>query len=149
MEQTPEYEHTQKGIVQPILVVTALLCLIGGFFMRDRPPYLFICAAAALVCIILAYAMSYLLVRDTGDRLKIRFGPLPLFSKSVPYAEMVSAEKDRSTFLAGWGIHWTRKGWLWNVGGFDCVRIRTDKKSMLIGTDDPDGLVSFLRSRID
>ena len=149
MNRKPEYEHVQKGIVKPILVVTALLCLIGGFFMRDRPPYLVICAGAALVCVILAYAMSYLSVRDAGDRLESRFGPLPLFKKSVPYSEMVSAEKDRSRFWAGWGIHWTRKGWLWNIGGFDCVRIRTDKKSMLIGTDDPAGLVSFLRSRID
>lgn len=105
--------------------------------------------ASALVCVFLAFAFGTLTVKDEGDRLAVRFGPLPVFKMHIPYAEITGIEQTRSTFLAGWGIHWTLRGWLWNIGGFDCVRIETGKTSTLVGTDDSEGLVTFLQHRID
>jgi hypothetical protein len=45
-----------------------------------------------------------------GDALSIRFGPLPLFSKAVRYAEVVTVEVGRSGRLDRWGVHWSPRG---------------------------------------
>jgi len=140
------YCHTQKGIIRPILLVVTVAFLAGARFVGTYPT-LPIYLASAGVCVVMSFAFGHLTVRDDGDRLVVSFGPLTLFRKTISYSQITHLEKDRSTFLAGWGIHWTRKGWLWNIGGYDCVKIEMGDKSMLIGTDDPDGLVSFLRSQ--
>lgn len=144
----PGYSHTQQGFLRPLLLAMAVCCLIVAYLTRDAPPFMPVFLALAVVCAILAFAFGTLTVRDEGDRLAVRFGPLSFFEKTIPYAAITAVEKDRSTFLAGWGIHWTCKGWLWNIGGFDCVRIKMGEKSTLMGTDDPDGLIEFLLSRI-
>lgn len=125
----PEYDHTQKGVIQPILLALAAICLVIAVATRHSPPYLTVFLITSIVCIVLSFAHRYLAVCDGGDRLAVRFGPLPLFKKTIPYAEITAVEQDRSSFLAGWGIHWTRKGWLWNIGGFDCVRIHKGRSS--------------------
>lgn len=142
------YSHTQQGLILTVLLVTAVICLLVGYFLRDQPPLMPVFLAVAVACVILSFAFSSLTVQDEGDRLAVRFGPLPLFRKAIPYSTITAVAKDRSTFLAGWGIHLTTKGWLWNIGGYDCVRIEMGAKSTLIGTDDPDGLAAFLQSRI-
>jgi len=142
------YSHAQQGIVRPLLLAIAVVCLILGYFTRDHPPLMPVFLAAAVTCVILSFAFGALTVQDEGDRLAVRFGPLPFFKKTIPYGAITAVEKDRSTFLASWGIHWTRKGWLWNIGGYDCVRIKMGGKSTLIGTGDADGLVAFLVCRI-
>ena len=148
MKTISGYAHTQQGVLQPILLALAGICLGSAFLMRAAPPYqIIIFMAAAIVCVVLSFTSSHLTVRDEGDYLSVRFGPIPLFKKSIPYAEITAAGKCRSHFISGWGIHRTSKGWLWNIGGFDCVRIEMGTKSMLIGTDDSDGLVVFLRSK--
>lgn len=142
------YAHRQKGILLPILLFLSLMCLIIAFLLKDLPPSFGVLIAAAIACTVLAFAMAYLVVEDGGDHLSVRFGPIPLFGKTIPYGEITAVDKGRSTFLSGWGIQLTRKGWLWNIGGFDYVYVRTDKKGTLIGTDDPDGLAAFLQARI-
>jgi len=143
-----KYHHTQRGIIQPILLAVAVVLVVTACVVRGSPPLRPAFLAAAMVFVLLLFAFGTLTVRDEGDRLAVRFGPLPLFKKTISYADMTGVERDRSTFLAGWGIHRTRKGWLWNVGGFDCVRIAMGERSTLIGTDDPDGLVAFLHSQL-
>ena len=147
MKSASGYAHTQNGVLLPILLALAVICLLIAFFLRAIPPYTIILMAAAFVCAVLAFAHGRLTVRDEDDHLSVRFGPIPLFKKSIPYAEIPAVGKCRSHFISGWGIHLTSKGWLWNIGGFDCVRIEMGTKSMLIGTDDSDGLVVFLRSK--
>jgi hypothetical protein len=141
------YSHTQRGIIRPLLLLVAVTCSVAASYgPLDKAAPVFFLAAAVLA--FLACAFGSLTVRDEGERLTVRFGPIPLFRTTVPYAKIIGAAKDRSTFLCGWGIHLTRKGWLWNIGGFDCVRIEMGTKSLLIGTDEPDLLVTFLRSKI-
>jgi len=145
----PEYEHVQKGIIRPVLYGCAVVCLAIAWSTRDTPPQVVIFAASALFCVLLSAAFAHLSVRDEGDRLSIGFGPVPIFRKSIFYKDITTVQKDRSHFLSGWGIHLTKKGWLWNIGGFDCVCIEMGKKRTLVGTDDPDGLTTFLLSRIN
>ena len=104
--------------------------------------------ASAIVCAVLSFTFGLLAVQDEGDHLSVSFGPIPFFRKSIPYSEITAVAKDRSHFLSGWGIHLTRKGWLWNIGGFDCVHIEMGTQQILVGTDDPEGLFSFLNSKV-
>jgi hypothetical protein len=99
--------------------------------------------------LLLAESFHHLTVADEGDRLVIRFGPLPLFRKSIWYDDIRTVEKGRTTFVDGWGIHWNPwVGSLWSIWGFDCIVIRLKRSSIRVGTDDPDGLAGFLQGRI-
>jgi hypothetical protein len=149
MKRLCEYNHIQKGITRPILLISAIIFLVMAYVIRETPPLMPVLLSSALVCVLLAFAFGTLTVKDEEDRLAVRFGPLQVFKKYIPYTEITDLEQTRSTFLAGWGIHWTLRGWLWNIGGFDCVWIETGRTSILVGTDDPEGLVTFLQRRID
>lgn len=142
---TGSYHRTQKGCLRMLLPSASLLCLLGAAFHPNWPFLLFIALAVAF----LSFAFWSLTIEDGGDRLLVRFGPLALFRREIPYREIAAVERARAPILAGWGIHWTRRGWLWNIGGRDCVRIsREGGGGILLGTDDPEGLLSFIRGRI-
>lgn len=71
--------------------------------------------------------------------------------KSVPLSEIVSAEPIRITFVNGWGIHYTTRGWLYNVSGYGAVAIKLRSgKQFCLGTDQPEELAHRLtKSRED
>ena len=142
------YDHVQKGVLQPILLAVAVLCLAGFLLTEGPPPHRVIILALAVACGALSFAFSWLAVRDEGERLSVRFGPLPLFRTSIAYSSIVAVEKTRSHPVSGWGIHYTRKGTLWNIAGRDCVRIETGQKSLLVGTDEPERLAEFLEGKM-
>ncbi len=72
-----------------------------------------------------------------SQRLTWRFLP-GLISKSVPLAEIAEANPTRTQFFEGWGIHYTGRGWLYNVSGFGAVHIRMrNGKQFMVGTDEP------------
>ena len=48
------------------------------------------------------------------------FGP-GIVRKQLALSEIVSAEMTKSTILEGWGIHYTKRGWLYNVSGRGAV----------------------------
>jgi hypothetical protein len=43
-----------------------------------------------------------LTIRDEGDCLALRFGPLPLLRKRIRYADITGVEVGRTTILDGW-----------------------------------------------
>jgi hypothetical protein len=104
----------------------------------------------ALLIVVVASAFHYLNVVDDGDRLAIRFGPLPLFRRTVQYADIVKVEVGRTLILDGWGIHYSvRGGWVWNLWGRDCVIAHLKNGGVLrIGTDDAPDLAIFLEGKI-
>jgi len=74
---------------------------------------------------------------------------VPLFGTSIHYSEITDVAPDRSTFLEGWGVHYMPgRGWIYNLSGFDCVRITMGRKTVRVGTDDQENLVCFLRTKI-
>ncbi|MCA9088089.1 MAG: hypothetical protein KDA90_05565 [Planctomycetaceae bacterium] len=99
-----------------------------------------------LVTLTASVIFSRLTIRDEGDHLLVHFGPFPLWPLRIPYADIELVAKDRSTFVDGWGLHYTRQGWLFNVWGFDCVRIVTKQRSVRLGTSEPQQLLEFLDS---
>ncbi len=97
----------------------------------------------------LAFCFKTFTVSDQGDHLLLRFGPLPVFKKRIPYAAITEVRRSRSRFVDGWGIHKVLgRGWTWNLWGFDCAELRVDGQTLRVGSDDADGLVRFLRERI-
>jgi hypothetical protein len=150
-ERTPSrqsYSHTQRGPLCLILYASAAGCLAVGLATRVTEG-IFAAGGAALVIAGLAPAFHYLRVKDEGDALAIRFGPLPLFSKRVGYADLEQAEVGRTMILDGWGIHLSaRGGWVWNLWGRDCVVLHTKQGILRIGTDDGARLVDFLQRRL-
>ena len=73
--------------------------------------------------------------------------PSPLHGQGWLAAwEIVSAEPVATTWLDGWGIHLTARGWLYNVRGRDAVLVTLrGGKSFLLGTDEPALLAAALR----
>jgi hypothetical protein len=105
--------------------------------------------ALAGLMIFLAMCFQRLTVRDEGKWLAIRYGPLPLFWRRIPYASMTAAEAARSDWLDGGGIHYIPgRGWIYNLWGRDCVKLQLGNKKVRIGTNDVEGLLRFVKTRI-
>jgi hypothetical protein len=145
----PGYLHTQKAPLCLILYGSALLCFALAW-MAGSPPGLYIAATVGLLIALLAPAFHHLTVEDEGDRLAVRFGPLPLFRRTVPYADIEKVEVGRTLILDGWGIHYSlRGGWVWNLWGRDCVVLYLKNGGVLrIGTDDAANLARSLEGKV-
>jgi hypothetical protein len=143
------YSHTQKAPLCLILYGSALACFVLAWIIGDTPG-IYIGSGVGLLIALIAPAFHHLTVADQGDELAIRFGPVPLFRRTVKYAEIEKVEVGRTLILEGWGIHYSiRGGWVWNLWGRDCVVVGFKDGGVLrIGTDDAEGLARFLESRI-
>src|ERR1019366_680013 len=116
---TPGYTHTQKSPLCMILFRSALACFALTFLVSIAPDS-FIALAVGLLIAVLTPAFHHLTVMDEGERLAIRFGPIPLFRRTVRYADIEKVEVGRTMLLEGWGIHYSiRGGWVWNLWGRD------------------------------
>ena len=146
---TPGYLHTQKAPLCLILYGSALACIVLAWTIRDTPG-IFIAGGVGLLIALLAPTFHHLTVVDQGDVLAIRFGPVPLFRRTVRYANIGKVEVGRTLLLDGWGIHMSiRGGWVWNLWGRDCVVVHLKNRGTLrIGTDDADTLAEFLDGKI-
>lgn len=146
--ELPKYSHTQEAPLSILLYGTALACMVLAWIVKETPG-LYIAGGAGLFVALLAPAFHHLAVEDRGDSLLISFGPLPLFRRSIPYADIENVEVGRTLLLDGWSIHMSiRGGWVWNLWGRDCVVLHLKKGVLRIGTDDAEGLAEFLRRRI-
>lgn len=145
------YEHTQHGKLQWILWTAAVICLIGAFLIwtSSEPPWAgWVCVGCAGVCIAFVFSFSSLTVRDEGEVLAVRFGPLAFWKKLIPYASIRDPRPARSKLIDGWGIHWfPGRGWTWNLWTLDCVEMTVDGRPFRVGTDDKEALAAFLATR--
>lgn len=142
------YQHTQKGPWRLLGYFFALVLAPVIWAASDEPMAVLTLGGAMLLVIALCEGFSRLTIRDDGDQLSVAFGPPPVWQTHIPYRDIESIEPSRSTFLDGWGVHWL-PGWgtIYNVWGFDCVRIKTGKRTVRLGTDDVDQLVAFLTAK--
>lgn len=144
------YHRVQRAPWYLILVIVGAIQIGVAAVLPAGDVLRLILGAAAGVFLLLAACFRQLTVREESDVLVVQFGPLPLLRRRLPFAEIESATRGRTTILDGWGVHLSpRGGWTWNIWGFDCVDVRLSGGRVIhIGTDDPDGLESFLQSRI-
>ena len=116
---------------------------------QTERPIALILTGTGIVMVLLGSAFHHLTVEDQGEKLAIRFGPVPLFGRTVRYADIVKVEVGRTLILDGWGIHLSlRGGWVWNLWGRDCVVLHLRKGVLRIGTDDAPNLAQFLEEKI-
>ncbi len=93
--------------------------------------------SGAAVALVVGWLCSSLSISIHDNALRLHFG-LGWPRKAVPIADIAAAEVTRTTFWEGWGVHRTRRGWLYNVAGYDAVLIRRhDGSSLLVGSDEP------------
>lgn len=145
-----DYEHTQHGYIHWMLMGPAVvMALAGAGLMATEPRAAWILLSAAAALAISGLMFGRLTVADEGHHLALRYGPLPVLGKRIRYSDITAVATDRTTFLDGWGIHWMPgRGMTYNLWGYDCVRLSVGRRTIRIGTDDPDGLAAFLQSKI-
>ncbi len=149
IDAEPTYEHTQRGPLFLILLAAVVGVLAIAWILRAEPGAVVAMLILAGILLLVCLMFKYLTVRDEGDRLAVRYGPLPVFRRRIPYAEIASADPDRTSWIDGWGIHWVPgRGYTYNLWGFGCVRLVVRDRVIRIGTDDVENLVAFLRNRI-
>lgn len=146
---TPGYDHTQPGgWLMAGLLPYGLSMFVLAWVARSEPVVAGVLAASGALVVGLSFMFHWLRVYDAGDRLAATFGPWQVFGTKVPYDQILEAHVDRSSWLDGWGVHYRPKlGWIFNIQGFDCVRITTTGRTVRLGTDDGPNLVTFLHGR--
>jgi hypothetical protein len=147
---TPGYSHTQNAPLCLLIYTLAVVFLALGWLFQDIPPIQWLYPPIGLMMLVIAASLHHLTVAVQGEVLAIRFGPVPLFRRTVRYAEIGSVVIGRTLLLDGWGIHLSvRGGWVWNVWGRTCVVIRFKNGGTLrIGTDDAENLARSLEVKI-
>jgi hypothetical protein len=154
---SPGYSHTQKAPLCLILYGSALACMILAWMIGETHAWMigetqgiYIAGGVSLVLTFLAAAFHHLSVEDQGEVLAIRFGPIPLFRRTVRYAEIENVEVGRTLLIDGWGIHMSIQGvWVWNLWGRECVVVHLRNGGVLrIGTDDAAELARFLKQKV-
>ena len=104
--------------------------------------------ATAAIFTLCGLVFGSLTIRDEGEWLALRFGPLPLLRKTIRYADITGVEVGRTRIIDGWGIHYMPgRGWTYNVWGFACVKLTLGRKVIRVGTDDAEGLAKFIREK--
>jgi hypothetical protein len=149
-EDSTSYSHTQKAPLCLLVYALAAVFLALGWFIQDAPPIPWLFPPIGLLMLVLAASFHHLTVEDQGDVLSVRFGPIPLFRKTVQYSDIVKVEVGRTLLLDGLGIHMSiRGGWVWNLWGRDCVVVHFRNGGVFrIGTDDAENLAGFLEGKI-
>jgi hypothetical protein len=143
------YQHTQRGGLHSILLLMAGVMLLGFSLVREDQTVAIMLLAITGIFLLCAAMFASLTIRDEGEYLALRYGPLPVFRKRIRYAEITSVEPGRTSIIDGWGIHYIPgRGWIYNLWGFDCVKLKLGGKTVRVGTDDVDNLVHFLRTKL-
>lgn len=155
MDDSPSerYRHTQVGRFHVIgvgaglvLVTLGIARLLGLYTPDEDASITAVLLAGGAVLLLIGLMFRHLTIRDRGDALELRFGPIPLVGKRVSYDSIESVERARSRVIDGWGVHWVPgRGWTWNIHGFDCVELElSGGRRLRVGTDDPEGLALHL-----
>ncbi|MFT5325010.1 MAG: hypothetical protein ACI8P0_002876 [Planctomycetaceae bacterium] len=143
-----QYEHTQRSPLHLMLMAVAGILAGQAVIAQQEQPARIVLLCVAALFIFLAACFAELTVRDEGERLVLRYGPLPLFGWTFFWNDIESAEAGRTSWIDGWGIHWIPgRGTTFNLWGFDCVLLRVKGKVVRIGTDDAKALAQFIRSK--
>ncbi|HYE32557.1 MAG TPA: hypothetical protein VEH27_14095 [Methylomirabilota bacterium] len=132
-----EYKNTQRGTLIICAMIIGALTFLG--IARSTVWYVWVVTGALLL---VAWLFGSMTIHLTATELRWWFGPGILRTK-IALEDIASARAVQTNVLEGWGIHYTRFGWLYNVSGFDAVTDRTGKRFAL-GTNQPNELLRAL-----
>ena len=144
-----EYNHTQRAPLHWFILVPAVAIFSVAWGLRDQPVLFWLQLSVAATLVLVSLMFQRLSVRDAVDHLVVRFGPLGVFGTRIPYDDITFVRRGRSRLIDGWGVHWIPgRGTTYNLWGFDCVQLTLRGHTVRIGSDDAEGLASFLETRI-
>jgi len=132
------YQHTQPStVIVASLGAAAVGFAIGALFLHTL-------VFPMVILGVSAWIFRSLTIEISDTELIWYFGSgFP--RKRVLLGDVVSAEPIRTSFLNGWGIHYTGRGWLYNVSGYGAVAIKLRNGTRFcLGTDEPEILASHL-----
>jgi hypothetical protein len=132
------YQHTQPATM--ILKCMVAMIAISAMLSTVIHPLIL----TAIILVIVAWIFRSMTIEISDSELAWYFGSgFP--RRRVPLSEIVSAEPIRTSAWNGWGIHYTTRGWLYNVSGYDAVLITLrNGKRFCLGTDEPQELAREL-----
>jgi hypothetical protein len=134
-----QYEHTQTGYVTGGLALASLPLIYYAFMVEDGELGAFGYAMLGGFGV-LGVLFSSLTVKVTDQELMFYFGP-GFWTRRFALDDVISVEVVRNSAFYGWGIRYTRHGWLYNVSGLWAVEVTIRGEGQIrIGTDEPDKL---------
>ena len=140
-----EYAHTQRSPLHWFLIFIAIAFVAFGWQWSDGWAGRIAFIPIGGIVFLLSFCLAQLTVQDEGDFLALRYGPIPLFSKRIAFAEITEVRVAKSAVVDGWGIHYVPgRGWTYNLWGRDCAELTLGTKTIRVGSDDVENLVAFL-----
>ncbi len=138
------YLHTQPGWVIRIICFAMLLTWVGLAWFnptKNVKPALLLGLPITLMILALWWSMT---IEVTHTMLHHHFG-FGFWKKSYPLNDVAAVSKEKTHWYNGYGIRYVGTGWLYTVSGSDAIQITlTSGDNILLGTDDPDGLLGAL-----
>ncbi len=148
------YKHTQFGKAIAVLLVILVVYEIAlMFFLRqagnvDTQTYSGIITSTNIVFLTLLALFFRLTVEVDDQTLKIFFG-IGLVRKTWRLSEIKSVQVVRNKWWDGWGIHFTTRGWIYNIDGLMSVEVEMKNgKKFRVGTDEPEKLTEEIKTRL-
>ncbi len=143
------YRHTQPGYWPYFFFAFAAVAIALAWVTSAEFSTILVLCLVAFIFLTMVGLFSQMTVSDQGDHLLIEFGPLNWIHKRIAYSRIKHCEVDKTILIDGWGIHWVPgRGWTFNIWGFQCVKCRTERNVLRIGTDQPQQLAELIQSKI-
>ncbi len=140
------YRHTQFGTVNVVFIIAILPLVFLPAWLAGAAPLAWLILVFLLGVLVLFYNLT---VEIDAEYLRIAFG-IGLIRKRFALDQIESCLPVRNSWLYGWGIRLTHRGWLYNVSGLDAVELKMKSgKTCRIGTDEPDVLAAALGEALD
>ena len=137
------YYHRQFGATIVVAMGIGMVACFVAILVLPKEAIVPLLVGAILLLV--AFLFRSLSIAVTDSNLYWYFGP-GLIGKSVPLDQIARAEIVRTRPWEGWGIHFTSRGWLYNVSGFGAVAIQLKSgKRFVLGSDEPERLAEALQ----
>lgn len=127
------------------VLFAGIIAVISSGRSGGGPGLRFLVALSGIVPIVLLFMFCSLRVTVDSERVAWAFG-MGFPSYSLAVRDMNRVERVNPSLLYGIGIRITPKGWLYNVASGSAIAITMGKKTVLLGTDDPDGLMRAIET---
>lgn len=143
------YKQTQYGIVITVILGVILLSIVSVFIWLTKNkqiPWLLLIIVSFLFLFALL-SFYKLTITITKETIKATFG-IGIIKRSlnIKAIDYNSIEKIKIPALYGIGIRLTPYGWLYNVSVGHAIKIKSNTKTFLVGTEDFEKIHSILNS---
>ena len=96
------YDHTQRGVLHYLVGAAGMGCLVGALSVGEDATAFVLLIAMSGLFMFLGACFTRLRVRDVGNWLDVRFGPVEVFGTRIPYGEIASVTTGRTPLLCCW-----------------------------------------------